>query len=586
MSLPFPQSVLSQHIIALGKTRAGKSSKLRLIVEQLLEGEEPVCIIDPKGDWWGLKSSSDGKHAGYPVAIFGGEHADVPLSGWKSGGPIAELVATGNRPSLIDLGGWFVGDRTRFFIEFAQTFFKLTRGRRYLVIDEVHNFAPQGRVQDPDAGKMLHWANRLASEGSSKGVTVIAASQRPQKVHKDFVTSCETLIACRVIHKLDRDAIKDWIDGCADPAAGRQVLTELASMERPEAWVWSPEAGFGPKRITFPMFSTYDSFKPQEASSAKLKGWAEVDLEEVRTKLQTVVAEAEASDPKMLRKRIADLEQQLKGIGGLRPEETRAAQDTGYRRGIEDGLEAARQQFEALRKAAEQIDDLARDICGAGLTRLDHMPELPRWQAPTVTVTTHPGASLLTPGTRRALEQVAHAAARQVSTGLKPGLQRGQNGAGDAELGSGGKRRILTALAQYEAGLSARKLSLLIDMSPKGGTWRTYMAELRSKGWITGSSDHLAITEAGATALGSWEPLPTGRELIEYWRRKLGDSGKRAIFDIVINAYPRGVPQETVSERTNIAIAGGTWRTYMAELRGLGLIEGRGELKASEDLFG
>jgi len=71
---------------------------------------------------------------------------------------------------------------------------------------------------------MLHWANRLASEGAGKGVTLIAASQRPQKVHKDFVTSCETLIACRVVHKLDRDAIKDWIDGCADAAKGRAVL--------------------------------------------------------------------------------------------------------------------------------------------------------------------------------------------------------------------------------------------------------------------------------------------------------------------------------------------------------------------------
>ena len=104
MNSPIPEAALAQHIIALGKTRSGKSSKLRVIVEDLLEREQPVCIIDPKGDWWGIKSSADGKHAGYPVVIFGGEHADVALNP-RAGAAVAELIATGNRPSLIDLGG-------------------------------------------------------------------------------------------------------------------------------------------------------------------------------------------------------------------------------------------------------------------------------------------------------------------------------------------------------------------------------------------------------------------------------------------------------------------------------------------------
>lgn len=182
--MKLPAAVLEQHLIVLGKTGAGKSSVMRLLVEGLLDQQKPVCIIDPKGDWYGLKSSADGKRPGYPVVIFGGDHADVPLNA-HAGAHVAELVATGNRPCLIDLGGWTVADRTRFFIEFASTLFRTTRGRRWLVIDEVHNFCPQGKVHDPDAGKALHWANRLASEGRGKGIQILAASQRPQKVHKD-----------------------------------------------------------------------------------------------------------------------------------------------------------------------------------------------------------------------------------------------------------------------------------------------------------------------------------------------------------------------------------------------------------------
>lgn len=123
--MKLPDEILAQHVAVLGKTGAGKSSAMRVLVESLLDRNERVCIIDPKGDWWGLKSSADGKHPGYPVVIFGGAKADVPLN-QHAGASVAELVATGNRPCVIDLGGWHVGERTRFFIDFASTLFRVT----------------------------------------------------------------------------------------------------------------------------------------------------------------------------------------------------------------------------------------------------------------------------------------------------------------------------------------------------------------------------------------------------------------------------------------------------------------------------
>src|SRR3990167_10200663 len=90
-ALPIPEAALAQHVAVLGKTGAGKSSVLRLIVEGLLDAGKPVCIVDPKGDWWGLKSSASGKRAGYSVIIFGGEHADVPINA-HAGVHVAELV--------------------------------------------------------------------------------------------------------------------------------------------------------------------------------------------------------------------------------------------------------------------------------------------------------------------------------------------------------------------------------------------------------------------------------------------------------------------------------------------------------------
>ena len=50
-----PNAVLTQHIVVLGKTRSGKSSTMRLLVERLLDLDKPVCIIDPQGRLVGLK---------------------------------------------------------------------------------------------------------------------------------------------------------------------------------------------------------------------------------------------------------------------------------------------------------------------------------------------------------------------------------------------------------------------------------------------------------------------------------------------------------------------------------------------------
>ncbi len=194
---------------------------------------------------------------------------------------------------MIGFRGWTTADMAKFWIDFASTIFNLNSGELYLGIDECHNYCPKGRIMDPAAAKCLHWMNRLMSEGRGIGIVCLIASQRPQKVHNDTLTSCETLIAMRVVHAADRSAVKEWIDGCGDASKGTMVLKELASMPRGEAYVWSPEIGYGPERVKFPMITTFDSFAPPQLQRrVSRQGWAEVDLEAVKASLATVIEEA------------------------------------------------------------------------------------------------------------------------------------------------------------------------------------------------------------------------------------------------------------------------------------------------------
>jgi uncharacterized protein len=576
MTLPIPPAAIAQHVLALGKTGSGKSSKLRVLVEFLLDREEPVTIIDPKGDWWGLKSSADGKGAGYPLIVFGGEHADIPINE-HSGAHVAELVATGNRPALIDLGGWMVGERTRFFIAFAGAYFKLCKGKRTLVLPEVHNFAPQGKIMDPDAGKMLHWANRLASEGRGKGITILADSQRPQKCHKDFVTSCETLIACRVIHKLDRDAIKDWIDGCADPVAGRQVLADLAQMQRTDAWCWSPEIDFGPKRITWSMFKTYDSFKPQAADVGKLKGWASVDLDDVKARLATVVEEAKANDPRELKRKIDALNKELIALRKNQPPiydgvALAAAEENGFTRGLAYGqnlannmrtrliaLDDAREKLTAISNSIrDEIDGKTLPIAPRGFD--------PRVRNPAIVVT----ESDLFPEQRKpSSTRIANAALVRIGS--------------SGETLSKAERAILTALVQCGGHAAKSRIAVITGYASTGGGFNNALSALRSKGYI-GPGEPIKTTDDGIRAIGTVPPLPRGDELLDHWLRQLGKA-EGAALKVIHGAFPNYISKEVVADSAGYEPSGGGFNNALSRLRTLELIEGRGELRASEAFF-
>ena len=98
-----------QHLSILGKVGSGKTFTAKGIVEKLLAAGRRVCIIDPTGVWWGLRALKDGEPSAFPVVIFGGEHADVPIDK-GSGERLATVLAGANVPELADTPARADGD--------------------------------------------------------------------------------------------------------------------------------------------------------------------------------------------------------------------------------------------------------------------------------------------------------------------------------------------------------------------------------------------------------------------------------------------------------------------------------------------
>lgn len=571
MRLPFPERVLQQHIATLGKTGAGKSSAMRVIAEHQLDKKRRVAIVDPKGDWWGLKSSADGKGPGYPVIMFGDfkepRATDVPIKP-ESGPHVAELIASGNRPCVIGFRGWMPNDMMQFWIGkdsnqagFAQSLFNANEGELYVVIDEVHNFAPKGKTLDVQSGRSVHWTNRIMSEGRGLGLTFFIASQRPQKVHNDTLDGCETLIAMRVTHPRSREAAEEWLNAKADPKLAKEVLGTLAELQKGEAWVWSPENKVGPVRVQFPMFQTFDSFAPpQLQKKVNQSGWSEVDLDQVKEKLSAVIAEAKANDPKELKAEVARLRQELSRKQIAVPPPVQVADPRATERAVRQATAPLLTQIEKLKSSAQKTIDKA---CTELLVFRDGLASLkiPAIELPVATLTTPRPVTAV-------VSRPSHSLPAPAAHSSNGSLQKGE-------------KEILLAAAQCHP---ASRTQLTILTGYKKSTRNRYIQYLQQKELVEDRDDRIIPTAAGMAALGdSYEPLPTGSELQTHWLARLPE-GEKLILKFVLGAGGAGVDREAISEATGYQKS--TRNRYIQYLQARQLLkEGTGAVVPAEMLF-
>jgi hypothetical protein len=81
----------------------------------------------------------------------------------------------------------------------------------------------------------------------------------------------------------------------------------------------------------------------------------------------------------------------------------------------------------------------------------------------------------------------------------------------------------------------------------------------------------------------SFEPLPTGDALREYWLRELPE-GERKVFEAVVGAYPGSVSREQLQALTGYKRS--STNTYLQRLSARDLVVSRGgDVVASDNLF-
>ena len=111
-------------------------------VERLLESGARVAIVDPLGVW-GLRASCDGSAPGYPVVVFGGRHADIPITA-DAAAILGQVIAREALVCVVDLSE--LGSsaaRRRFMAAFAEALYEENEEPLHLVLDEADLWTPQ-----------------------------------------------------------------------------------------------------------------------------------------------------------------------------------------------------------------------------------------------------------------------------------------------------------------------------------------------------------------------------------------------------------------------------------------------------------
>lgn len=340
-NLDFPLSAVTETFGYLACRGSGKTNANRVVAEAFFDAEVPFVVVDPVGSWWGLLSSRDGKRPGLPILVLGGKHGHLPLER-DSGELVADLVVEHRLSCVLDLSTFeSEGAKKKFLLDFARRLYAKNEEPLHLFLEEADDYISQRPMRD-EAQLLRAWEN-IVRRGRARGLGMSMITQRSASLNKNVLTQVQTLVALRTTGPQDRAAIEAWLK---HNDQSEKILAELPKLANGEAWVWSPNFLKETKKVRFPLSRTFDSGATPTGAKRAAATLADVDLGAIEKRMAATVERARAEDPKLLRRRIVELERAEYAASG--PVSTAFAKLVAYGYAVAQGsgtLRAAEELF-------------------------------------------------------------------------------------------------------------------------------------------------------------------------------------------------------------------------------------------------
>lgn len=565
-----PLEAVTQTFAILGKRGVGKTHCAGVLVEEMLSCGSQVIVIDPLDVWWGLRSAADGKAAGLPIVIVGGEHGDIPLTG-SSGEVLADFLVENNVSAVISTRHMSKNDQRNFVAIFCERLYRRkgevkNRTPLHICIDEADEFAPQRLYHG--AERMFGAVDTLVRRGRSSGIGVTLISQRSAAIHKDCLTQAEVLISFRTISPQDRSAVESWIEAHDAHDQREEFMESLASLEIGTAWFWSPGWLDCFDKVCVRKRHTFDSSATPKMGKIAVapKQLADVDIAGLTAKMSATIEQKKAEDPRELKKRIAELEKQLKHP----PKATPISHDSSP--AVLRELLMISKRLDLMQQKVHKAMADSQNIMNSSLSALTG--DIREIIESLSKKTKFPSQLVSVPMPRPPLigKTETHPPLKAARAVLCGSLSRCETA-------------ILTGLVQYGEKCTKRRIALITEYSVNSGGFNNAMSKLSSSGYIARNGDSISITQSGIDALGELpEPLPTGGALIGHWINKLSTC-EGAILKVLCDSHPNPKTKSEIADLTNYSSNSGGFNNALCKLRTLELVEGYREIKASDELF-
>lgn len=541
------EKFISSRLLVQASSGGGKSYAIRKLAEECI-GKVQVIIIDIEGEFVSLREQ-------YPFALVskGGE---IPLN-IRYAETLAHKLLETNLSAIIDMSEMEVYQRRIFAKRFATALIESPKNLWHpvvIIIDEADFFAPQGKESESTQAII-----NLSSRGRKRGVCPVYATQRIAKLHKDVTADVLNKIIGLTGQDVDQKRAGDELG-----FASRADVVGLRKLSPGEFY------GFGPaisnEVVKFRVSKVHTTH--MEAGHYKqVPPPTPAAIKKILSKLEAIPEEAEKelNSKKQLQDEIKRLNAELK------KKPIQPLTDYNANANLKQEVATLKQSLQEEKRINGQYNKLAaaREVVLSKIVNMIQNIQEEKIDEPKT-------IGLPLPKDFRKVTKVM-----AIDTAGKV-FDPVEKYKGDIKLPPG-ERAVLIACAQFGHALGREQLTVLTGY--KRSSRDAYIARLKEKGLVEQNGDGIQATEGGIAFLGdNFEPLPTGEDLQEYWLNRL-PPGEKAILKRLIDCYPDAAARDDLSQATGYQRS--SRDAYIARMAAKELVVqvGRGEVKASDNLF-
>jgi len=514
-------ALIATRLLVQAMAGGGKSWTLRLLLEQT-HGQVQHIVLDPEGEFASLR-----EHFDYVLIGKGGDRAAKP----QEAGALARSVLELQCNVICDLYELPVGERKRFVRLFLESLVNAPKALWHpalVVIDEAHSFCPQKREAE-SAEAVID----LLARGRKRGFAAVLATQRIAKLDKDAAAECGNVMVGRTVQDVDRARALDMLAVSRDRA--REIDRGLMTL--PAGTFYSIGMAFEPQALSFfrvgavqtkhPQIGRGQLAAPAPPPSARIKA--------VLDKLDHISRdqEEEANERVRLVQTIGELRGEVRRL-----EAADRARPTADPEQIERQRAEIRQTSTALAGADLIIRSLRTDLAviaksaKRGLDAIEGSPEAVR-------IPPAREKSLFFGSSRERSQN--NPAAENPRRGFSPPKVAPKVDSDGPHLRAGARRMLETLARHHPMVMTRSQLATLSRFAPRGGTYGTYLGDLKRAGYIELGGREVSITAEGLAGCDHIAPRPMRPdEILETWRGALR-AGARRMLDELVAIHPEGM---------------------------------------------